>query len=278
MTVTRAQWGAVHEDGAGSAPLPVSEVWLHHSVTLAPDLEWLDPNRDGVDDDEAAAMRTLERIGEERFGRGISYTVGVMPSGRLYQGHSWNRLGAHTGGRNTIARAYCLVGNYDARSVTDAQIDAVATDLVRAKRAGQLTAARLNGGHQEAPGARTGCPGRFGMLAVAYINARAAALEAAALTPEDTMTPQQQQAIELRLQKIENGIGALIGVAERPLDAERRLSVQLADIAQALGARLAPLGPVKVNAEEIQTAVYAALTDVLGTPGDAGGAVAAPAP
>jgi hypothetical protein len=84
--ISRGEWGARYGDGFAPAPLPASEVWLHHSVTVAPDL--VPPF-----DDEYVAMRTLERIGQERFGGGISYTWAAMPSGRIYQGHSVGRRG-----------------------------------------------------------------------------------------------------------------------------------------------------------------------------------------
>ena len=128
-------------------------------------------------DDEYAAMRTLEDIGQQRFGGGISYTWAAMPSGRIYQGHSVSRRGAHTKGRNTIARAVVLVGNYENRVTTDAQREAVANLLRHAHQRGWIKQARLNGGHQEAPGAMTACPGRHGMAAIDHINTLAVSEE-----------------------------------------------------------------------------------------------------
>lgn len=168
--ISREEWGAAYEDGYGTSTLPAHEVWLHHSVTLAPDL--VPPF-----DDELAAMRTLERIGEQRFGRGISYTFAVMPTGRVYEGHSVEREGAHTAGRNDVARAIVLVGNYDVDRPTPEMVTATAGLLVHGHRAGWWTAARLNGGHRQAPGASTACPGRFGMAIVDDVNAKAAQID-----------------------------------------------------------------------------------------------------
>jgi hypothetical protein len=168
--ISRGEWGARYGDGFAPAPLPASEVWLHHSVTVAPDL--VPPF-----DDEYVAMRTLERIGQERFGGGISYTWAAMPSGRIYQGHSVGRRGAHTRGRNSIARAVVLVGNYEDRVTTDAQREGVADLLRHAHEQGWIKQARLDGGHRDAPGAATACPGRHGMAAIADINRRAASEE-----------------------------------------------------------------------------------------------------
>ena len=172
--IGRARWGARRDRGFGPAPLPASEVWLHHSVTIAPNLSYLDADRDAVDDDEERAMRTLEDIGEQRFGRGISYTFAVMPSGRVYEGHGVDRVGAHTAGRNSIARAIVLVGDYSRQAVTQAQVHAVAALLQHGRARGWWRRARLNGGHQQAPGATTACPGHNAMAVIPRINKLAA--------------------------------------------------------------------------------------------------------
>lgn len=168
--ISRATWGARHDRGFRSAPLPASEVWLHHSVTIAPSIGNIDADRDGAPDVEERAMRTLEQIGEDRFGGGVSYTFAVMPSGRIYEGHGVDRQGAHTGGRNSIARAIVLVGNYQIDHLTEAQVLSVAALLRHGKTKGWWRHARLNGGHQDAPGASTACPGRHAMAAIPRIN------------------------------------------------------------------------------------------------------------
>lgn len=170
--ISRTRWGAIYSRGFTSAPLPADEVWLHHSVTLAPDLEWIDADRDGVEDDEERAMRTLEQIGQDRFGGGISYTWLVMPSGRVYDGHGVDRQGSHTGGRNDRARAICFVGNYDTHRPTPAQVRSAAWLLQEGKRRGWLKAARLNGGHRDLKS--TACPGQHAYALIDDINRLAA--------------------------------------------------------------------------------------------------------
>jgi hypothetical protein len=165
--IPRAEWGARFARGFGPAPLPATEVWLHHSVTTAPDQA-----PPFTDDD--AAVRTLESIGQQRFGGGISYTFAVTPSGRVYEGHGVDRRGAHTRGRNSIARAICLIGNYEIAHPTPAQLDSVVDLLREGHRRGWWTAPRLTGGHRDAPGAGTACPGRFAEAAIPTINSRAA--------------------------------------------------------------------------------------------------------
>jgi hypothetical protein len=166
--ISRARWGARHPNGFGFAPLPAAEVWLHHSVTLAPDLVWIDTDRDGVEDDEEKAMRLLEDIGQSRFGGGISYTWLIPPSGRIYEGHSVDRQGSHTVNRNSISRAICFIGNYDISKPTQAQIRSSALLLRDAKAAGWIAHPRLTGGHRDLKS--TACPGQYAYQAIPLIN------------------------------------------------------------------------------------------------------------
>lgn len=173
--IHRAAWGARHDDGGGSAPLPASEVWLHHSAGVWPDLVWIDVDADGVEDDEERAMRALEDIGEQRFGRGISYTFVIMPSGRVYEGHSVDRLGAHTGGRNSVARAICYAGNYMIHQPTAAQLRSTALLLQHGVHQGWWRVAALRGGHRDVKpltgdSVATDCPGNFAYAAIPEIN------------------------------------------------------------------------------------------------------------
>jgi hypothetical protein len=170
--IRRKDWGAIYQDGFGDRPLPVSEYWLHHSVTIAPDL--VPPF---TDDD--AAIRTLERIGQQRFGGGISYTYPVTPVGRIYQGVSIDRRGAHTKGHNTVGAAFVLVGDFQTRPPSVAARDAIARQMVEDHRAGKSNRHTLNGGHRDASGNSTDCPGDAAHDAIPDINRRANALWAA---------------------------------------------------------------------------------------------------
>lgn len=157
--ISREEWGAKHDDGAGPAPLPAREVWLHHSATTPP-----------KDATEVRAMRALEQIGEDRFGRGVSYTFAIPPSGRVYQGHSIDRRGAHTKGRNSIARAIVLMGDYSKTPPSEAQVRAVRELLAHGRTQGWW-AGGLTGGHRDAPKAATSCPGDAAWAFLARFNA-----------------------------------------------------------------------------------------------------------
>lgn len=178
--ITRAEWGARYANGQAAAPVPADETWLHHSVTIAPDL--VPPF-----DDDYAAVRRLEDIGQQRFGAGISYTFPITPAGLIFEGHSIGRRGTHTGGRNTRARAICFVGNYEANQPTDAQIEAAAWLLAHGFLAGWWKAADLTGGHRDVRS--TSCPGRYAYAAMGRIDARAAQIAAATVRPTPAPTP-----------------------------------------------------------------------------------------
>ncbi|GAA1893717.1 hypothetical protein GCM10009715_43610 [Paeniglutamicibacter psychrophenolicus] len=105
-------------------------------------------------------MRNLDNIGQSRFKGGISYTFVVFPSGRIYEGHSIGRVGAHTAGRNTISAGICLAGNYETNQVTAEQVAALAWLLNHGIEKGWWTENKLDGGHRDTKA--TVCPGKHG--------------------------------------------------------------------------------------------------------------------
>ncbi len=185
--VTRARWGARYAAGTGPLTLPVAEVWLHHTVTLAPDLAFTDLNADSTDDDEVRAMRQVEAIGQNRFGAGFSYTFAVMPSGRVYQGTGPGRVGTHTQYRNSRSHAIVLVGNYEENEPTPQMLRAVADLLRHGKAVGWWREAKLNGGHRDLK--QTACPGIRAYRRIPDINRMAA--DAPAPVPGPAPSPQE---------------------------------------------------------------------------------------
>ncbi|MFI2487452.1 N-acetylmuramoyl-L-alanine amidase [Promicromonospora kroppenstedtii] len=147
---SRASWGARYPDGDLTLTGPAVEVWVHHSVTAQ-------LPSDATVAAEAEQMRALESVGQTRFGTGISYNVVIFPSGRAYQGVSWNRRGTHTGGRNSTSRSICFAGNYEANSPTAAQISTAAAIYGYGKDRWWTQGAPL-GGHRDV--SQTACPGR----------------------------------------------------------------------------------------------------------------------
>lgn len=148
---SRGSWGARRSDGDRTLSGQAAEVFLHHTVTAH-----LSPSASVAA--EQAQMRSLESIGQNRFGRGISYNVIIFPSGRAYQGVSWNRRGTHTGGRNSTARSICFAGNYETNRPTAAQLATAAAIFQEGRGKWWRSNAPVRG-HRDV--SATSCPGRY---------------------------------------------------------------------------------------------------------------------
>lgn len=103
----RKDWGARHGSGFGVRALPVRGDILHQSYTPEPT-----GGTKATYKADVAAVRTLENIGQSRFGRGISYNYVITPSGRIFEGIPVGRIGAHSAGYNTTHIGIVLVGNF----------------------------------------------------------------------------------------------------------------------------------------------------------------------
>lgn len=175
MIRPRSDWGPRYRAGFGALSLPVRELWLHHSVTGRPA-----PTLDA----ERAAMRTLENIGQSRFGAGVSYTLAVMPSGRIYEGTGVGRIGSHTYRRNSFSHAFVLVGDYSRIGPSEVQQRAIADCLRLGKDRGWWREAKLTGGHRDVR--QTGCPGDAAYRLIPHIN-HLANIQHSALPEEEEM-------------------------------------------------------------------------------------------
>lgn len=159
--IPRAEWGARHHNGFGWRTVGNLDKFLHHSVTQAPDLV-------APFDDDFAAVRELEDIGQRRFNRGISYTFPITPSGLIFEGHSIDRVGSHTGGRNSTSAGIVFVGNYDNAQPTTEQEQALAWLLNHGVAQGWWKLNTLTGGHRDTKA--TACPGGKAYERIRYIN------------------------------------------------------------------------------------------------------------
>ena len=128
-----------------------SECWIHHGARGQPTL---------------ATLRSYERYHVRTLGwYALGYSWAVTAD-EIYEGRGWHRAGAHTRGRNGISHAVLLVGDWSHRDVP-AEMVAMAAEVIRdGIDRGALTADVTIGGHREAPGQSTQCPGAGGMRAV----------------------------------------------------------------------------------------------------------------
>lgn len=147
---SRGSWGARYPDGDIYLSGLAQEVFIHHTVSaLLP--------KTASAADEREQMRRLEAIGQSRFGTGISYNVIVFPSGRAYQGVSFNRRGTHTGGRNSTARSISFAGNFETATPTDEAL-AKASEIYHDGKGDWWHSNAPLRGHRDV--SQTACPGR----------------------------------------------------------------------------------------------------------------------
>lgn len=142
--VPRHEWGASSRSlPAAEMRLPASQVFIHHSVTAVTPDPYLD-------------MRTVERIGIERFGQ-FPYSYVCHPKdGVLMEGCGLKR-GAHTARWNSTSFGIAWVGNYDERNPTVQQLDATRWLISDLTRRGHLLPGADVLGHHDV--AATACPG-----------------------------------------------------------------------------------------------------------------------
>jgi hypothetical protein len=159
--IGRTAWGARYRDGFGTRTLPATSVWLHHTVTPSAGLA-------ATLDQDAARVRQVEDVGYNRFG-GISYTFLITEAGRIFQGHSTHRIGAHTAGYNTSGIGISLIGNYENLAMSDKQRAALVWLLRHLRDTHALTVGAVLKGHYQV--AATACPGKNVKPHIAAIDA-----------------------------------------------------------------------------------------------------------
>lgn len=160
--ISRSQWGPRYRNGVGTRPVGSLEKYLHHTVTAH-----LSANATRAQ--EEAQMRVLERIGQERFGGGISYPIVIFPSGRIYMGASIDRITYHSGsGRNTRGVGIALAGNFEANKLNMRVFNAVVWLLQEGVRRGWWGDPALTSYHKQFRA--TSCPGKHAISRFADMN------------------------------------------------------------------------------------------------------------
>lgn len=168
--VTRNQWGARQpEDNPIAMPTPSKRLWLHHTATD----RW--HGKEGMRDCQNFHMNV-------RNYNDIAYSFLVDTDGLIYVGRGAGVVGAHTEGDNSHSHAICAMGNFNSTHPTSKLIVAIAS-LVQFGHAYHWWPKELTGGHRDAPGANTECPGDLLYSMIPEINQLA--LGDDLLTPEE---------------------------------------------------------------------------------------------
>lgn len=147
MAVSRREWGArgsVPRDGAAK-----TRVYIHHTVG---------PNRAWTAAREREHMRAVERQHMNQGWSTIGYSFLIFPSGRCYVGRGISGLPAAQRGANSGSIAIAMVGTFSRRIPTRRARARVIITINNLRRINHLPL-RYLGGHRDAPGQSTECPG-----------------------------------------------------------------------------------------------------------------------
>lgn len=141
----RDEWGAPAPKAAlQRMALPVSTVFLHHTVTP-------------VSADPKADMRKVTNYAKYID---VPYTVVVHPDGTIFTGRYLNgvpALGAHTGGHNSTSLGIAVIGNYVNDQPSPEAIESVARVIEAFVNQGFVTSYFILKSHDQAPYATACC-------------------------------------------------------------------------------------------------------------------------
>ena len=176
--ISRAEWGA-RSPSRPPTPIatPTPRLWLHHTAGA------LDAGGNGVWWDDVRGIQNFHIDVRKWIDIGYSFVVG---GGKVYEGRGAGIAGGHTEGDNSRSHAICLVGDYSWMDPTDRDLAAIVDLTVHGHKNGWWPN-QITGGHRDAPGAQTACPGDRLYARIPDLNRLITARLAA---PEDDMFDQ----------------------------------------------------------------------------------------
>lgn len=171
-----------------------NELWLHHGAAGRSDL--------------ASARAYLDfHIGTRKY-RDVAYSW-LIAGGRILEGRGPGVAGGHTRTRNTVSYGICMVGSYSVVPPSDRDIEALVALLRHGVAVGWWDAPTLTGGHRDAPGAATTCPGDALHQLIPDINR---------LAQEDDLTPEQDRMLRAVYRELcEGGDDSTPGIGSRTI-------------------------------------------------------------
>ncbi|KAJ8920327.1 hypothetical protein NQ315_011989 [Exocentrus adspersus] len=148
--VNRTRWDGRLPVAVDYAIIPIKFVVIHHTVT--PECTSETSCSSMVRSIQNFHMDTLEF-------QDIGYNFLVGGDGKVYEGASWHKVGAHTRGYNSRSLGLAFIGNFSNKTPSDAQLKAAKDFLECAMELGELDKNyQLFGARQvsatESPGAK----------------------------------------------------------------------------------------------------------------------------
>ena len=157
--IDRAGWNARAPLRVSHIATPTPRLWLHHTA---------------AESHGPGGVRSTQNYHMDTKGwADIGYSFLVDDDGSVYEGRGAGVAGAHTEGDNTGSHGIACMGDYGERPPTPAMLDAVVGLVVHGYRH-RWWPGHLTGGHRDAPGAQTACPGSTLYALIPDLNRRIA--------------------------------------------------------------------------------------------------------
>lgn len=176
----RLAWRTIHR-----FRLPAARWWVHHGA---------------VGDSTLRTLWGYERYHVKTKGwRAPGYSFAICyENGRatIYVLRGWGGIGAHTLGDNRESHGVVLVGDWTSDKVPEPMVHALAW-LILYSADLDYGPEEITGGHRDAPGAETSCPGNAGMRAVEKARKLIAGSTPMPPPEEDTEDEEDDMAIDV---------------------------------------------------------------------------------
>ncbi|KAK3794040.1 hypothetical protein RRG08_028472 [Elysia crispata] len=148
--VSRSGWGARAPNYVTYlSQQPVQYAFIHHSAS---------PSECLTRDRCAAAVRSFQNYHMDTRGwADVGYSFLIGGEGTVFEGRGWDRVGAHTGGYNSVGLGFCFIGNFQNQSPPQIQLDAAQRLIDCGVSLGKLRSDYTVRGHRDM--SSTDCPG-----------------------------------------------------------------------------------------------------------------------
>lgn len=197
--ITRAEWNArPPKTSPVGIPLPTPKLYLHHAAGANL------PGDDEMSEADLTRIRSIQDFHMDVRGwNDIAYSFLLDPDGNVFEGRGAGIRGGHTKNQNTVSHGICVMGNYDNQPVDSDLVPRLAEFVHHGHYEGWWPLG-FTGGHRDAPGAATSCPGTNLYNVLPVINE----------TIGEMMTPEQEAKID-KLLLLLGEVHNVIGIGER---------------------------------------------------------------
>lgn len=152
---TREGWGARPPKSTVALTMPTKALYLHHAAG------GVLPGDNRLSNEDLRRIRSIQNYHMDVRGwADIAYHYLVDPDGNILEGRGAGVKGGATLGQNSVSHAICVMGNYEIQHPEPPLLEAL-TRLVVYGHASGWWPLGFTGGHRDAPGASTSCPGRY---------------------------------------------------------------------------------------------------------------------